>query len=112
MAKEAILVQEGKTIDYTLTADTAVGEVIPFIGMCGVAATAGLTGEIIAVELECVYEVKAADADTFAVGDLAYFDATDREMTTVSTDNVRAGRAVSAKAGATAGVVRVKFGAA
>ena len=38
-----------------------------------------------------------------------YFDTTNRELTTTETDNVRAGRAVSAKAANVAGSVSIKL---
>lgn len=113
MAKEAIEVQEGDVIDYTLSAAVAVGAVIPLgTAMVGVAVTAGEIGEMIALDIEKVYEVNAATADVIAVGDEVYFDATNRVITTVSVGMVRAGRAVSAKAAATAGTVNVKINAA
>lgn len=113
MVKEAIEVQDGDVIDYTLSAAVAVGEVVPLgTAMVGVAVTAGEIGEMIALDIEKVYEVNAATADAIDVGDEVYFDATNRVITIVATDMVRAGRAVSSKAAATAGTVNVKINAA
>lgn len=113
MAKEAIEFQDGDVIDYTLAADVAVGQVVPLgTEMIGVAVTAGKIGEVIALDVEKVYEVNATTADVIAVGDVVYFNTTTRAITTTATDNIRAGRAVSAKAAATAGVVNVKINAA
>ena len=111
--KEAILYQEGAVIDYTLTGAVDVGDVVPLgTGMIGIASTSGLAGEVVALELEKVWQINAATADVIAIGDKLYFDDANREVTTVSTSNASAGRAVSSKAAATAGAVYVKLNAA
>jgi len=111
--KEAILHQEGRVIDHTLAGAVDVGDVVPLgTSMVGIASTSGLTGEVVALEIEKVWQITAATADVIAVGDLLYFDATNRVLTTVSAGMVRAGRAISAKAAATAGSVYVKLNAA
>ena len=110
MAKEAIEIQDGKSVDYTLTEDVSVGDVVPLgTGMIGVATVSGLAGETIALRIEGVYEIKAKTDDAITVGDLLYFDTTNRELTTTETDNVRVGRAVSAKAANVAGSVSIKL---
>lgn len=111
MAKEAIEYQDGHVIDHTLTSDVNVGDVIPLGTMVGVAVTSGLTGEVIAVAIEKVWQVTAATADVITVGAVLYFDATNRVVTTVSTANTLAGKAISAKAVATAGTVYIKINA-
>lgn len=111
--KEAIRYQDGKKIDHTLTGAVDVGDVVALgLGMIGVASTSGLTGEVIALETEGVYEINATTADVVAEGDLLYFNTTGRELTTTATSNVRAGRALSAKAATVAGTVYVKINAA
>jgi predicted RecA/RadA family phage recombinase len=112
MGKEAIFVQDGKSIDITLDGDVNVGDVVP-LGtlMVGVANTSGLTGEVISVTTEGVYTITATTADTVAIGAQLYFDETNRVVTTTATDNIKAGIAMSVKAGATAGVVDVKINA-
>lgn len=111
--KEAIRHQDGKKIDHTLAGAVDVGDVIALgTGMIGIASTSGLTGEVIALETEGVYEINAASADAITVGAEIYFDEENRVLTTTSTANVRAGRAVSAKSGATAGTVYVKINVA
>lgn len=113
MVKEATELQEGDVIDYTLTGAVDVGDVVPLgTGMIGIAKTSGLAGEIIALDIERVFEINATTADAIAVGDIVYFDATARTITTTATANTRAGRSVSAKAAATAGTVYVKINAA
>lgn len=113
MAKEAIEVQEGDVIDYTCPGVINVGDVVPLgTGMIGIAVTSGLTGEVIGLEIEDVYEINATTADAIAIGDIVYFNVTTRAITTTATSNTRAGRAVSTKAAATAGTVYVKINAA
>jgi len=118
MAKEAIEIQDGKTIDYTLTEDVSVGDVVPFgTGMIGVATVSGLAGETIALAIENVYQMPAATADGIGVGDKLYFDHTNRELTLKSDSNgdgtgtpfAPAGRAVTTKAANVAGTVNVKL---
>jgi predicted RecA/RadA family phage recombinase len=109
MTKEAYEVKDGSVIDYTLTGDTAVGTVVPLTNIIGVAMVSGLTGETIGLAIDGVYEIAAADADAVAVGDVLYFDATNRVLTTTTTGNARAGIAVSAKPANTPGAVQVKL---
>lgn len=111
--KEATLYQHGKTIDIELSEAVSVGDVIPLgTSGIGVACTTGLTGETIAVDTEGVFEVNATTADAIALWGLVYFNTTTREITTTSTDNVRAGRATSAKGAGVAGTVYVKINVA
>jgi len=112
MSKEAILVQKGQKIDYALTADVVVGDVVPFgTEMISVACSSGLTGEVIAVDTECVYEINAVASTAIDIGDEVFFNAAAREITKSATGNARAGRAVSSKA-AVAGTILVKLNAA
>ena len=116
MAKEAIEIQDGNTVDYVLGADTEVGRVVPLADMIGVATVSGLSGETIALKIVGVYEIAAKTADEIAVGDKLYFDPTDRELTISADDGgnnayVPAGHAVSPKAGSVAGKVWVKINA-
>ena len=113
MAKQAIEIQDGKTIDVVLGADVQSGDVVPLGSeMVGIAMVSGLSGETIAVKIDNVFEIEAAAADSIAVGDVVYWDATNEVVTKTATDNTRAGRAVSTKAASTAGSVNVKINAA
>jgi len=113
MAKEATQYQDGDVIDYTLTGAVDVGDVVPLgTGMIGIALNSGLTGEVIGLAIEEVYEINATTADVIAIGDVVYFNATTRAITITATSNTRAGRAISAKAAAAAGTVFVKINAA
>jgi predicted RecA/RadA family phage recombinase len=113
--KEATLYKDGAKVDFTITGATNVGDVVPLgTSMIGIASTSGLTGEEIALDVKGIYEINAATADTVAVGDVVYFDHVNRVITTATDDGVgtnyaRAGVAVSAKAGAVAGIVLVRI---
>jgi len=111
MAKEATEYQKGQVVDLVLDSDVNVGDVIPLKTMVAVAVVSGLTGETIAAETEKVWQVNAATADAVEVGDVLYFDATNRVVTTVDTSNTLAGKAMSAKAAAVAGFVHIKINA-
>lgn len=112
MGKEAVEFQDGTVIDYTLSGEVSVGDVIPLgDNMVGIAVVSGLSGEQITLELEKVWKINATTADAIAVGNVVYFNATTREITTTATGNCRAGKAISAKAAATAGFVYVKINA-
>lgn len=109
IVKTAIEKYEGKVIPFYCTSDVIVGDVVPVgISMVGIAVNSGLTGEKISLELEKVWAIKAKDSDVIAVGDVVYWDDTLKVITKLDTDNVYAGRAMSAK-GATAGTINVKI---
>ena len=110
MAKEAVKIQEGGVIDYTAAGTIANGDVVPLTDRIGVALSDAVSGDVISLAIEGVFEIDAKTADTFAAGTVAYFDATNREITTTDTSNTPAGITVSAKAGSTAGSVYVKIG--
>jgi len=109
MAKEAVKIQTGEVVDYTATATIANGDVIPLVDRVGVALNDAITGDVISLELSGVFEITAATADDIAFGDVVYFDATARNVTTDATSNVKAGIATSAKAATVAGTVLVKI---
>lgn len=110
MAKEAVKIQEGGVIDYTAGGTIANGDVVPLTDRVGVALDDAVSGDVISLALEGVFEITGATADTFAIGTVVYFDATARNVTTVATANTPAGIATTAKAGAVAGTVNVKIG--
>lgn len=111
--KEATLYQKGETIEIELSEAVSVGDVIP-LGTDGIAiaCTTGLVGEEIAGDIEGVFEINAKTADAIPAYGLVYFDVTNREITITATSNVRAGRALYAKAAGVAGTVYVKINAA
>ncbi len=112
MVKEAIEYQDGAVIDYTLTEDVNVGDVIPLgDDMVGVAVVSGLPGEQITLETERVWKINATTADAINIGNVVYFNSTSREITTTASGNCRAGKAISSKTATTAGFVYVKINA-
>ena len=112
MAKEAVKIQEGGVIDYIAGATIANGDVVPLTDRVGVALDDAVSGDVISLALEGVYEITGNTANTFAIGTVVYFDAVDRNVTTDADTgtNIAAGIAVTALAGAVAGVVNVKIG--
>jgi predicted RecA/RadA family phage recombinase len=110
MAKKATKIQTGDVVDYTAAATIANGDVIALTGRVGVALDDAVSGDVISLALTGVYEVTAATADAVTFGALVYWDESESNLTTTSTDNTLAGFAVSTKAGATAGSIYVKIG--
>ena len=110
MAKEAVKIQDGGVIDYTATAVIANGNIVPLTDRVGVALDDAVSGDVISLAIEGVFEVTATTADTFAIGTVVYFDARVRTVTTVARGNTPSGIATTAKAGDAAGVVNVKIG--
>lgn len=106
--KEATEYQVGKTIDYTLAKNVKVGEVVPLGEMVGIAVVAGATGEVIALEIEKVWTINAKNSDVITIGDTLYWDDTNNVLTKTSTNNTKAGKAISSK-GATAGTINIKI---
>lgn len=80
------LIEEGKTIDYTLTEETvASGEIVVVGDMAGVAVTGGKTGDTIALAVEGVYELPKGSG-ALAQGKKAYVNvAEDTGKTIVGT---------------------------
>ena len=110
MAKEAKRIQSGQVVDYVAAGTIANGDVIPLTGRIGIALDDAVSGETISIAITEVYEFTATTADAIAFGAVVYFDATARSITTTATSNTLAGFAVSTKAAATAGTVKVKIG--
>lgn len=108
--KEAIEIQLGEVLDFTLSSAVNVGDVIPLgSSMVCVANMTGLPNEQITVTTERVWTINATTADAFDMGDEVFFNVTSREITKTSSGNTRAGRAVSIKTAGTAGTVNVKL---
>jgi len=110
MAKEAVEKQNGSILDITLSSDVNVGDIVPLgSSMVSIACSSGLTGEVIAVETEKVWTINAKTADAIEIGDVLYFDDSNRELTVTATSNIKAGIAVSSKSTATAGTIDIKL---
>lgn len=109
MAKEAVKIQKGEVVDYTAGDTVSVGEVISLTDRVGVACDNAEAGDVISLELSGVFEIGATEADAIAFGDLLYFDADTRLVTTDDTKGVKAGIAITPKAKDVAGSVYVKI---
>jgi len=93
------ILRNGKKMDYTCAAAVAMDDVIVVGTVVGIASTAGAIGDIIALDVEGVYELKANTA-AITQGAKVYWDATNKEITADDNDgaNVAAGVAWAAKA--------------
>ena len=109
IVKQAVEKYDGRVVPWTCTRDVKVGDIVPLGSFVGIAVNTGLTGEVISLEIEKVWTVTAATANVITVGAILYWDDTAKVMTTTDTDNTRAGIAMSAKPGATAGTIDVKI---
>lgn len=74
----------------------------------GVASAAADNGAPVAIVTEGVFSLKTKSTDTPAQGAAAYWDNTNKELTTTATDNTKVGAFTEAKLnGATVGTVRL-----
>lgn len=105
-------VQEGTALDLTAPTGGVVSGVAYKIGaIIAVAAITAAAGETFAGYTEGVYDLAAEGAATgqdLAVGDLVYYDATNKRVTKTVTGMTLCGVAVAAKA-STDTVARVKL---
>lgn len=108
MARQATFVKEGHNIDFVLTANVAVGDVIVVGNRIGIALTAGSTGDTIAVKVDGVWTMAAVTGTAFVVGDTLYWDDTANNLTKTATSNTLVGVALEAKDSAAA-TVKVLF---
>ena len=94
----AKFIQELDRIDFKNTASDmiAVGDIVPVGKMHGVAITDIAPGAIGAVKVTGCFTVDAVVADAFAVGDVVYFDKTQKRATKTDTNPVL-GIAISAR---------------
>ena len=110
---EATFIQDGDAIDYTPGADVAAGQVVVLSDLIGIAKTAISANVLGALAVEGVFDVakEGGAAVTFGVGDLAYWDDTNKFA--VTTDgggaNKLLGKVVKAAADADT-LVRVRIG--
>lgn len=91
-------VQEGSVIDYTPAAWLPAGSVAVIESLIGVALTGISAGTSGSVAVEGVYTLPADNTLTIAQGARLYWDAVAGNLTTVSVNNIPAGRAWAAKA--------------
>lgn len=111
MSRQAVPVQRGESIDYKNSGENKinVGDVVVFANMCGIAETDIAPGESGAVRLDQVWELGAVTGSEFAVGDIVYWNPTNKYATKTSTNNTLLGIVIAPKASAAA-KCRVKIG--
>ena len=100
---------DGNVLKMAATVDTVFRDVVVFDESIGIAQTAGLTGEQIAVEVVGVYELASTDADVFAVGDIVGYDPATGAIVADETVG-KAGVSWSAKAAGVSSPILVKIG--
>jgi len=93
-------IQDGKTVDWTNTTDSAVvsGEMVLFGVRVGVCETDIASNAVGAIALDGVYEVTKKTGEAWTVGALIYWDDTAKECTTTVGTNEVAGFATEAAA--------------
>lgn len=89
-------VSEGTYIDVTLAGTVSSGDGQLFGSMFGVASKAGVSGDIIALAVEGVFDLPKAATVTPGVGAKVYWDNSAKNVTTVTTSNTLIGVAVVA----------------
>lgn len=92
-------VQSANTITLAAPYDVVSGAGALVGQLFGVAAKDTLSGVSGEFETQGVFDIKAASADTPAVGALVYWDNTAKQITTTSAANSKVGVAVKAKVG-------------
>jgi len=100
-------VQPGEYIEVTLAAAAVSGQGMLVGSMFGIAAKSGAIGELVNLALEGVFE-HAKEAEALAVGDLVYWNDTNKTLTTTVGTNKLIGVAVKANLiGDATGTVRL-----
>lgn len=96
-------VQDGDVITVTAPYTVTSGQGCQVgAALFGIASHDAASGATLELQLEGVYDVTALSTDTASVGDLLYWDNTNKRLTTTATSNLKVGVAVAAKsAGAT-----------
>lgn len=94
-------VQDGDVITVTAPYTVTSGQGCQVgAALFGIASGDAASGATLELQVEGVYDVTALSTDTAAVGDLLYWDNTNKRLTTTATNNLKVGVAVAAKAAA------------
>ena len=92
-------VQDGDVITVTAPYTVTSGQGCQVgAALFGIASGDAASGATLELHVEGVNDVTALSTDTAAVGDLLYWDNTNKRLTTTSTSNLKVGVAVAAKA--------------
>lgn len=65
---------EGNVIDHTLTGTKAAGDMIAIGSLLGVCLSAGVSGDVIAVQISGVFDLPAVTAAAFTKGQTVTYD--------------------------------------
>ncbi|TCR07260.1 DUF2190 family protein [Neorhizobium sp. JUb45] len=101
-------IQPGNTVTVTAPYDVVSGGGVLVGTIFGVAATSAKAGETVEIKLNGVYELGKTSAQAWTFGALAYWDDTNKAVTTTASGNTLIGKtlAVAANPSAT-GIVRL-----
>lgn len=91
-------VQEGCVVTLTAPYDVAAGAGLLVGSIFGIAASAALSGAVVEVSRDGVFDVTALSTDTATVGAKLYWDNTNKRLTTTASGNTLVGAATAAKA--------------
>jgi len=103
-------VYDGLVLIMVALVTTAVGDVVVFADSIGIAQTFGEVGEKISVDTVGVYNIPVKTDDAVNVGDVLYWDNTNKYLTVTADSNTKAGVSWSAKTGSVIGSVDIKIG--
>lgn len=100
------IIDSGKEIPYTCTGNVASGALVKAGNMFGIAKSAGVNGDVIALATGVRGTLRKLDgaSSSFAVGDNVYWDNTNSNCTVSATSNTRIGVATAAAANAATSV--------
>lgn len=87
---------DGDIIDIVADSDIKSGELVIKGNIIGVAITDINSGETGAIQRTGVWKLAKNGTDTFSAGDVAYYDATNKVITSTSTNNKAVGVIVKA----------------
>lgn len=88
-------VQQGRTLTIPAPAAVSSGGVVVAGAIAGVANGAAAIGQLVDVELEGVFVLPKVAALAIAIGDVVYWDATNKLVTKTASGNVKLGVATT-----------------
>jgi len=91
-------VQEGDVITVTAPYAVASGAGCLVVGLFGVATSAAASGASVEIKTQGVFDLATLSTDTPSQGTKAYWDDTNKRLTTTSTNNTLVGAFAAAKA--------------
>jgi predicted RecA/RadA family phage recombinase len=91
---QVIFIQDGNTIEYVPTTDVAAGAVVVQGELVGIAKQPIKSGNLGALAVAGVFDFPVTSLTGWAVGDLAYWNATTQVATETQTGNKYLGKVV------------------